>query len=83
MTGHVAEIAGHHPETAGHVRPKYALMITIVAIFLARDLDGRLRHCNAQRQQLRTDGCGTSSGTNNNEPISRADNATSAVKWND
>ncbi|MCA8016730.1 hypothetical protein [Burkholderia vietnamiensis] len=24
MTGHVAEIAGHDPETAGHVRPKYA-----------------------------------------------------------
>jgi ribosomal protein S18 acetylase RimI-like enzyme len=23
--GHVAEIAGHHPETAGHVRPKYAV----------------------------------------------------------
>ncbi|WP_193567031.1 DNA primase small subunit domain-containing protein [Paraburkholderia azotifigens] len=25
MIGHVAEIAGHHPETAGHVRPKYAI----------------------------------------------------------
>ncbi|WP_313068231.1 hypothetical protein [Paraburkholderia sp. LEh10] len=25
MIGHVAEIAGHDPETAGHVHPKYAL----------------------------------------------------------
>lgn len=24
MPGHVAEIAGHDPETAGHVHPKYA-----------------------------------------------------------
>jgi hypothetical protein len=23
MIGHVPEIAGHHPETIGHVRPKY------------------------------------------------------------
>jgi len=28
MTGHVAEIAGHDPETAGHVRPKYAIVVT-------------------------------------------------------
>ncbi|MDS0796870.1 hypothetical protein NUV26_32410, partial [Burkholderia pseudomultivorans] len=27
MTGHVAEIAGHDPETAGHVRPKYARVV--------------------------------------------------------
>jgi hypothetical protein len=27
MVGHVAEIVGHDPETAGHVRPKYARTI--------------------------------------------------------
>lgn len=36
MTGHVAEIAGHDPEKAGHVRPKYASN-------LAGDINGKGR----------------------------------------
>ncbi len=60
MTGHVAEIAGHDPETAGHVRPKYAKKalrtlrsrVGRVMRDVERQLDGVARESRSALEEL-------------------------------